>query len=257
MGKSPAIIVLLVLLLMALPEPEALAAVDTLRGTADIADAMLIGYTNCVGEISDEDCRRFNTGGASWLSSGTVGIGQESRTVIALPGWNGIVPDSARLELYCFREGDTVDRRVMAYPLTTPFIEGTELDYGVGNYPDPDSGVTWYHAYLDVGDGDSLNWSTAGGDYTTVVACTAIVADTSGWVVFSHFERLLALWDSTGMAYGCILINENAFPVNSTQKSFYSSESATGLGPRVVLYRSDGLRGSMRRRQAAAMLNHE
>ncbi len=175
----------------------------------------------------------------------------ERRAVIALIDFDGDLPDSARLELYCFREGDAADRRVFAYPLTAPFVEGTEFDYGYGNYPDPDSGVTWYHSYIDVGDADSSLWGEAGGDFTTAIACTAIVSDTDCWVGFDHFERMLAWWDSTGMPYGCILVNENVFPTNTTQKSFYASESSGGLGPRVVLYYRDAGATDWRRRRAA------
>jgi hypothetical protein len=244
------------LLLVPLPMLAAngLAEVDTLRGQTNISDAMLFGYDDCVSEISGEDCRRFNSGGSVWFSCGTVGIGEDRRTAVAVPGWDGMVPDSARLEVYCFREGDAADRRILLYPLTTPFYEGTELDYGVGNYPEPDSGVTWYHAYLDVGDTDSLAWLSAGGDYSMAVACTAIVSDTDTWAGFDHFERILAWWDSTGTNYGCLLINENTFPTNTTQKSFYSSESATGLGPRVILYYNEDATMPIRRRRVMLRL---
>ncbi len=212
------------------------AAVDTLKGTAVIEDGTIYSWEDCNAEIVGEDCRRYNAGGTTHLQVGSSAAGRDRRALFRLPGWNGVVPDSSHLLLYCKAETDTLDRKIFLYPLTRQFIEGTELAYNIGDYPSPDSGVTWFHAWLDVGDGDSLNWSSAGGDYTTAVACTITVSGVDRYVSCTTFNRILTYWDTSGQAYGFILVNQNAFPANTSMKTFGSTEGSSSQVPMVVLY---------------------
>ncbi len=212
------------------------AAVDTLKGTSDIEDCTIYSWANCNSEITGEDCRRYNSGSITSLQVGVSGVSTERRTLLSLPGWDRTMPDSSKLLLYCKGEADGVDRKIFLYPVTTQFYEGTELSYNLGDYPDPDSGATWNHAWLDVGDGDSSVWSSAGGDYTTAIACTVTVTDTGQYFAFGDFNRILNYWDTSGSAYGLILINENAFPGNTTMKTFNATEGDSASGPLVILY---------------------
>lgn len=229
------------------------AAVDTLAGSTDVEDCIIYNYANCVTEVSGENCLRYNGGNVINIGIGNVGPGQGRRVLMQLPGWDGTVPDSARLEVYCYLEGDADDRKLFAYPLTTQFFEGNEAAYNRGDYPDPDSGATWSHAWLDVGDGDSLNWTTAGGDYTTAFACTTTITGTGQYFGFNGFERILNYWDSTGNNYGIILINEDAFPANSSLKIIKSSESGAGYHPLLLLFTTDSLAVVRRERMLKSM----
>ncbi len=213
-----------------------LGAADTLRDTSDIDDAFIYSWEGCNPEVYGEDCRRYNAGGVINATVGkTAGI-KWSRLLCALPGWDGEVPDSAVFKVYCKYETDALDRRIMAYPLTRAFVEGTEFDYVIGNYPNPDSGATWLHAYLDDGDGDSLLWSTAGGDYTTAIACTTTITGTGQYFSFDHFRRLLNYFDTSGNNHGFILINEDAAPSSSSGKVLRASEGEASTQPLLILY---------------------
>ncbi|MDF1544478.1 MAG: hypothetical protein P1R58_05180 [bacterium] len=238
----------LVLLFLILYCP-ARGMVDTLRDTSEINDALIFDYENCTSELQGEDCRRFNGGKVINLGVGTVSVGAQRRALFSWPGWDGSVPDSAFFEVYISSENDTQDRKLFVYPLTTAFIEGTESTYGIGNYPDPDSGVTWNHAWLDDGDSDSLNWSSAGSDFTTAIACTTVVTQAGQYFRFDNFERIIQYWDSTGNDYGVVLVNENAFPGNSTAKVIKSSEAGAPWGPLLILYGPSAESISYRRRQ--------
>jgi hypothetical protein len=218
---------------------SALAAVDTLKGTSDIEDCIIYSWADCNSEIYDEDCRRYNAGSITNLQVGVSGAARERRALLKLPGWDETMPDSSKLLLYHKGGADTADRKIFLYPVTTQFYEGSELSYNLGDYPDPDSGATWYHAWLDVGDGDSSNWSSSGGDYTTAVACTLLVNDTGTYLSFDDFNRILNYWDTSGNAYGFILINENAFPGNTSMKTFGTTEGDSSKVPMVILYYHD------------------
>ena len=242
MNKATVIVFLLLLL------PVGIAAtVDTLRDTSEVDDAIIYNYADCTSEVSGEDCRRFNGGRVVNLGIGGVGVGNSRRALLSFPGWDGIVPDSARLDIYCSSENDNVDRRFFVYPLTRQFLEGTEASYGVGDYPEPDSGVTWNHAWLDAGDSDSLNWNSAGGDFTTAIACTTTITTTGQYFSFDHFERILDYFDTSGNGYGIILINENAFPANSAAKVLKSSEAGSLFAPRLILFTASSSIYSRRR----------
>jgi len=227
----------------------ALAGIDTLKGTTDIEDCHIYGYANCNSEQTGEDCHRFNSGGLTLFRVGTQST-NDIRTLIRIPGWDGVVPDSSKFLLYCAYEDDNVDRKIFLYPLTKRIFEGTEAAATVGDYPNPDSGATWNHAWLDVGDSDSLSWSTPGGDYISDIACTTTVTDTGQYFPFDNFNRILNYWDTSGNDYGFILINQNAFPANTARKTFRSTESSTGLSPLVLLYTIDssGVASGRRRR---------
>lgn len=212
------------------------AAVDTLKGTLDVEDCIIYSWADCNSEIYDEDCRRYNAGSITNLQVGISGPGWERRALLKLPGWDEKMPDSSKLLLYLKGEADATDRRIFLYPVTTPFFEGSELSWNLGDYPDPDSGATWYHAWLDVGDGDSSNWSSSGGDYTTAVACTLWANDTGVYLSFDGFNSILNYWDTSGNAYGFILINENAFPANTSMKNFGTTEGDISKVPMVILY---------------------
>ncbi len=222
-----------------LPIYSTLADVDTLKGTSDIEDCIIYSWEDCNVEIADEDCRRYNSGLISNLSVGNSGVMWQRRSLIMLPGWNDTLPDSSKLLLYCKTEADANDRKIFLYPVTKQIFEGSEIAYNLGDYPDPDSGATWNHSWLDVGDGDSSNWSSPGGDYTTAVACTTTITGTGQYFSFDNFNRILAYWDTSGNDYGCILINEGAFPANTSMKTFGTTEGDSSKWPVVILYYSD------------------
>jgi len=215
---------------------SSLEAVATLKGTLDVEDCIIYSWADCNSEIYDEDCRRYNAGSITNLQVGISGPGWERRALLKLPGWDEKMPDSSKLLLYLKGEADATDRRIFLYPVTTPFFEGSELSWNLGDYPDPDSGATWYHAWLDVGDSDSSNWSSSGGDYTTAVACTLWANDTGVYLSFDGFNSILNYWDTSGNAYGFILINENAFPANTSMKNFGTTEGDISKVPMVILY---------------------
>jgi hypothetical protein len=239
------------LALMTLLAASVNAAVDTLQDNTEVRDGTIYGYSNCNPEVFGEECRRYNSGGVLFLNSGITRADNTRRILISLPGYAGNTPDSAELLLYCHSETDTGDRRLFAYPLTRGFLEGSESAFGVGNYPDPDSGATWLHAWLDDGDNDSLCWTSPGGDYTTAVACTVTVTGTDRHFSFRRFERILTYWDTSGHDHGCIIVNENADPSSSSNKTFCSSEHST-YPPVILLYYSDET--PPRRRRAASLL---
>lgn len=218
-----------------------LAAVDTLKGTSDIEDCIIYSWTSCNPDADFEECRRYNAGSITNLQVGLSGVTRERRALLKLPGWDGTVPDSSKLLLYHKGGTDALDRTIFLYPVTTQFFEGSEFWWNLGNYPDPDSGATWWHAWLDVGDGDSSNWSNAGGDYTTALACTLLADDTATYLSFDDFNRILNYWDTSGNAYGFILINENAFPGNTSMKVFGTTEGDSVKVPMVVLYYGDAV----------------
>ncbi len=214
------------------------AAIDTLKGTTDIEDCLIYGYADCNAEEIGEDCRRYNAGGVSSMSIGKMDV-YPHRVIVRLPGWNGIVPDSSKFLVYCRSEDDTLDRKIFLYPLTTRFFEGNENAALIGDYPNPDSGATWNHAWLDVGDLDSANWVTPGGDYTTAVACTTTITGVDRYFTFEHFNRILTYWDTSGNSYGFILINENVFPANKSRKVIGATEGSSSRYPLVILYTSE------------------
>ena len=209
--------------------------VDTLRGETEIEDATLYGYEDCDYERSGEDCRRYNAGSTLVLRAGNDDL-KGHVAVMRFPTLAGDPPDSAALMLYCTLEKDTLDRRLFAFPLIRDFVEGTESRFEAGAYPTSDSGVTWYHAYLDINDLDSLNWTTPGGDYTTAVACTATVTDSDAWCRFANFERLLQFWDTSGYTPGICIVNEKTFPVNSSLKVMASTENGSEIRPMLLRY---------------------
>lgn len=214
----------------------AVASVDTLNDTSQIRDAVIYSWEGCAAEETGEDCRRYNSGRVSIFGSGYNAVGQERRALFQVPGWNDTIPDSSQFQLYFVTETDATDRHMYIYPLTREFFEGDEVDAGVGNYPDPDSGVTWNHAYLDVGDGDSVLWTSPGGDYTTAVACTALVTGINQWFTFSNFNRILNYWDTSGLNYGFIIINANEMPLRYSYKAFETTESGTYNFPQLLLF---------------------
>ncbi|MFH2050152.1 MAG: hypothetical protein ABIJ12_11955 [bacterium] len=224
------------------------AAVDTLKGTSDIEDCTVYSYADCNSEASGEDCRRYNSGGIIQLRIGNT-FANSHRALVKIPGWDQTIPDSSKFMIYCVYESDAYDRNFFLYPVTTRFYEGTESSALIGNYPDPDSGATWNHAWLDVGNGDSLNWSTAGGDYTTAVACTATVTGIDQYFAFNNFNRILNYWDTSSNDYGFIIINENAFPANNTIKIFRASEGSDSQYPLLLLYNGETVENNYRRRR--------
>lgn len=237
------------------PACAVVAAVDTLKGTWDIEDCIIYSWENCNSEITGEDCRRYNAGSITNLQVGISGTNRERRALFILPGWNGTMPDSSKLLLYHKGGADTVARKIFLYPVTTQFFEGTELAYNLGDYPDPDSGATWNHAWLDVGDGDSSNWSSSGGDYTTGVSCTLLVNDTGTYLTFDDFNRILNYWDTSGNDYGFILINENVFPSKTSLKTFGTTEGDSSKAPVVILYYRDEAAVMRRCRVVKFMVN--
>ncbi|MFQ5500333.1 MAG: hypothetical protein ACE5FH_11750 [Candidatus Zixiibacteriota bacterium] len=229
------------------------AAVDTLRDTSDIGDTHIYNYADCFSEQQGENCRRYNAGSIANLRIGNSSVSKPHRALFTIPGWNDTIPDSSEFLIYCFAESDAADRKIFLYPVTTAFFVGTELASGVGDYPDPDSGVTWNHAWLDVGDSDSLLWSNAGGDYTTAIACTTTISGTGQYFSFKSFNRILTYWDTSGSNYGFILINEDAFPANNSEKAIKATETGTGNSPLVLLYTA-GEETSLRRRRTMQSL---
>ena len=223
-------------------------SVDTLRDTIDVQDCVIYSWEWCNPEIFNEDCRRYNGGGLINMGVGKSSGIAENRILFMLPGWNDTIPDSAELKVYCSAETDTLDRKLYLYPVTSQFYEGNELAYALGDYPDPDSGATWYHAYLDDGDNDSLNWTTVGGDYTTSVACTTTITGIGDYHSFDHFERILNYWDTSGNDYGFIIINANEDPSIFSRKVIKSSEAGTGYAPLVVMYTGESSGRPVRRR---------
>lgn len=224
------------------------SAVDTLKGTSDIEDCTIYSYSDCDSETSGEDCRRYNSGGIVQIRIGNT-FANSHRALVKIPGWDQALPDSSKFMIYCIYESDYTDRNFFLYPLTSPFFEGTESSVLIGGYPDPDSGATWNHAWLDVGDGDSLNWTTAGGDYTTAIACTATVTGTNQYFAFNNFNRILNYWDTSGFDYGFVIINENSFPANATLKTFRTSEGPDSQYPLLLLYNGETVESNFRRRR--------
>lgn len=189
------------------------------------------------------------------MGAGDSEIAEEKRALLFLPGWDEALPDSSRFGIFCILETDANDRKIFLYPLTTEAFVGTESSYNIGDYPEPDSGATWNHAYLDVGDGDSANWSTPGGDYTTGVACTALVTGTSQYFFFENFNRILNYWDTSGTNYGFVLTNENAFPSQSSLKTFRTTKGPDSTMPFAILYYPDSSQLSLRRRRIGTQFN--
>ena len=210
--------------------------VDTLKGTSDVQDCAIYSYADCDAEASGENCQRYNGGNVYNLGTGYTATDERRRTLIMLPGWDGTVPDSSEFKVYCKLERDTQDRTMLLYPVTTRWYEGEEVQNGVGDYPDPDSGATWLHAYLDVGDGDSVNWTSGGGDYITDIACSTIVTDTGQYFTFRNFNRILNYWDTSGSNYGFILMMANEFPVNYSDKVIRSTKYADNTTPIAIIY---------------------
>ncbi len=224
------------------------AGVDTLKSTSDIEDCTIYSFEDCDSETSGEDCRRYNSGGMVQLRIGRT-MANSHRSLVRIPGWDETIPDSSKFLFYCIYESDIVDRKFILYPITTDFYEGTESEALIGNYPDPDSGATWNHAYLDVGDSDSLNWTTAGGDYNTAIACTATVTGIDQYFAFDNFNRILNYWDTSGNDYGFMIINEDAFPVNVSLKVFRASEGSSSQNPMLLLYTNVAVEHTYRRRR--------
>jgi len=236
------------LLMLLLMPVSLLAAVDTLKGSFDIEDCTIYSYADCNSETSGEDCRRYNSGGIIQLRIGS-NFADSHRALVMVPGWDQSIPDSSKFMIYCIYESDFTDRKFFLYPITTRFYEGAESSSLIGSYPDPDSGATWNHAWLDIGDGDSLNWSTAGGDYTIAVACTATVTGIDQYFAFNNFNRILNYWDTSGNNYGVIIINEDAFPANNTIKVFRASEGSDSQYPLLLLYEGETIQNNYRRRK--------
>jgi len=242
--------------IMALVVGERLsAAVDTLRDTSDVVDAVIYSWSDCNPETVGEDCRRYNGGRVVNMGVGNQGFDLERRIVVSLPGWDGTVPDSSHFLIYCYTQLNSTPRNILMYPLTSPFLEGNESAYGLGDYPDPDSGATWMHRYLDYGQADSASWETPGGDYTTSVGCTTLVDKTGRYFAFREFNRILEYWDSTGHSYGFILINENLFPSGTSNKVIKSSEAGQYYWPMVLMFHSDSSTAvPVRRKHACGQL---
>jgi len=215
------------------------ARVDTLKDTSDIEDCLIYSYANCDPEETGEDCTRFNGGRVINMGVGNGGCCDELRVVFKLPGWNDTIPDSSELKVYCYIQSGILARQLIAYPLTKETFEGSENKHNLGDYPDPDSGATWLHAYLDVGDGDSVSWTSAGGDYNTAVACSVNVTGTGQYFTMKNFNRMLTYWDTSGSNYGFMLVNSNDPPVNLSRKVIKSSESGAGYYPLLLLYTAD------------------
>ena len=230
------------------------ARVDTLKDTTDVEDCLIYSYENCDAEETGENCRRFNGGGVDNIGVGNYGSTAEKRVLFKLPGWNDTIPDSSELKVYCYVQGTILSRYLIAYPLTREFFEGNENLHDLGYYPDPDSGATWLHAYLDVGDADSVNWSDPGGDYTTAVACSVNITGTGQYFTMKNFNRILNYWDTSGSNYGFILVNANNDPPFNSQKIIKSSESGPDYYPLVLLYTADSSAQTVRRSQVIRSL---
>lgn len=246
-------VLIMVIWLLTLTTPR--AAVDTLKGTSDMVDAVVYSWSDCNGEISGENCLRYNGGGVYNMGVGLLGSSQDRRVLVHVPGWDGSLPDSSEFKVYCYVQSGILQRRIFLYPLTSPFIVGNESAYGLGDYPDPDSGVTWLHRYLDAGDADSLSWDTPGGDFTTAVACTTTISGTGQYFSFRNFNRILEYWDTTGANFGFILVNENDYPYSLSAKILKSSEAGPGYYPLLILYTADTIStGTSRRRRIVSSL---
>lgn len=208
-------------------------SVDTLSDTSEVYDAFLVGYDACDPEEVGEDCHRYNTGATMFGYVGRQSL-DEQRMVLSFPGWTGVMPDSSELQLYCNYEANATDHIVAAYPLTAEFIEGTELG-NAGGYPDPDSGVTWNHRYLDDGDADSLDWSSAGGDYTTAIACSVTITASGQYFSLRNFNRILNYMDTSGTYYG-VLLQLITTPAFNNGKRFRASETDYSTPPLLITY---------------------
>jgi hypothetical protein len=211
-------------------------ASDTLKGTADIQDAQIYNWESCNPEVYGENCLRYNSGGIITFSIGNWSKTQGYRTLMWFPGWNDTLPDSAKLLLYCKYQSDNEGRNIFIYPVTKITFEGTEADYGIGNYPDPDSGVTWNHAWLDIGVPCSLSWTNPGGDYTVAIADTISITGTDQYFQSINFKHILTYWDTSGQNYGVILINQDALPSETSAKVFGSSENISSQQPLLILW---------------------
>lgn len=229
------------------------ARVDTLKDTSDFEDCVMYSQVSCNPEETGENCQRYNGGGTQNMGIGNSACCDEQRVLFWLPGWNDTIPDSSEMRVYCYVEVGSHSRWLIAYPLTRESFEGDENGYGIGYYPEPDSGATWLHAYLDVGDGDSLNWTNPGGDYTTAVACSVLITGTGQYFTMKNFNRILNYWDTSGANYGFIMVNANDSPINLGKKVIKSSESGPGLYPLVLLYTADSTQ-AMRRSQTVRSL---
>ena len=232
------------------------ARVDTLRDTSDVEDCLLYSYSNCDAEVFDEDCLRYNGGRVINMGVGNIGCCDEVRVIFKLPGWNDTIPDSSELKLYCYIQSSILSRHLIAYPLTRETFEGSENTHNIGDYPDPDSGATWLHAYLDVGDGDSVSWNNAGGDYNTAVACTVNITGTGQYYTMRNFNRILNYWDTSGNNYGFILINGNAISPGNSRKIIKSSESGPGYYPLVLMYTADSTQAVRRSQTVRSLLRY-
>jgi len=215
------------------------ARVDTLKDTTDFDDCLIYSNIDCDPEEAGEDCRRFNGGRVLNVGVGMYGSSAERRVLFKLPGWNDTIPDSSELKVYCFIQSSVLSRYLIAYPLTREAFEGTENRHNLGYYPDPDSGGTWLHAYLDDGDADSVSWTTPGGDYTTAVACSVHITGAGQYFTMKNFNRILTYWDTSGSNYGFILVNDNNAPAANSQKVIKSSETGAGYYPLLLLYTAD------------------
>ena len=238
--------VLIAMGLLSLCQLSAVAGVDTLKGTAAIQDCIVYSWEDCNAEIFGEDCRRFNGGGVINMGVGNSCASCERRVLFQMPGWDGTIPDSSEFRIYCYVAASPLWRRLFLYPLTKAFYEGDENSYNLGYYPEPDSGATWRHAWLDVGDADSLSWTTPGGDFTTAVACTTTIYGTGRYFAFRNFNRILHYWDTCGAAHGFILINENILPSNSSNKVIRSTEGDPATVPLLIFYNADTVTVSRR-----------
>ncbi len=223
--------------------------VDTLKGTSDVQDCTIYNYTGCDGERPGENCQRYNAGNIYNLGTGGIGgFNKKRRTLIMLPGWDGTVPDSSEFKVWCKLEASTTDFTMLLYPVTTQWYEGEEVTAGIGDFPDPDSGATWLHAYLDVGDGDSVNWTSSGGDYLTDIACSTTITDTGQYFTFSNFNRILNYWDTSGSNYGFILMM-TGLPANTNDKVIRSTKYADTTTPIAILYSTGSDAQPSRRRR--------
>jgi hypothetical protein len=232
------------------------ARVDTLKDTSDIEDCLLYSYVNCDPEVTGEDCQRFNGGRVLNMGVGNGVCCDELRVVFKLPGWNDTISDSSELKVYCYLQSNFLSRQLIAYPLTRETFEGSENTHNLGDYPDPDSGATWLHAYLDVGAGDSVSWTSAGGDYTTAVACSVNITGTGQYYTMRNFNRMLTYWDTSGANYGFMLVNSNGVPVNLSRKVIKSSESGAGYYPLLLLYTADSTQVMRRSKTVRSLLRH-
>jgi hypothetical protein len=190
------------------------------------------------------------------MGVGNIGCCDELRVAFKLPGWNDTIPDSSELKVYCYVQSSVLQRHLIAYPLIRETFEGSENKHNLGDYPDPDSGATWLHAYLDVGDGDSVIWTSAGGDYNTAVACSVNVTGTKQYYTMRNFNRMLTYWDTSGANYGFMLVNSNEVPFTLSRKVIKSSESGVGYYPLVLLYTADSTQAMRRSKTVRSLLRN-